>query len=161
MTNKLAEKAVKVFALPLENLPFEADWEDLAERSAEVLFSALKKENLDSRIAEGLPWLVFTFPEMDWERLIKFAKIFDLQNQLGFVVSLAGQLAKKVNDKPKFGYLSKVEKSLNNSRLFIEAVLANKSITEAEKKYLKNNRPKEAKHWRVLSDLSINHLDYI
>ncbi|MGI8468580.1 MAG: helix-turn-helix transcriptional regulator, partial [Pyrinomonadaceae bacterium] len=79
LTNKLAEKAVKVFALPLENLPFEADWEDLAERSAEVLFSALKKENLDSRIAEGLPWLVFTFPEMDWERLIKFAKIFNLQ----------------------------------------------------------------------------------
>lgn len=98
---------------------------------------------------------------MDWERLIKFAKIFDLQNQLGFVVSLAGQLAKKVNDKPKFRCLSKVEKSLNNSRLFIEAVLSNKSVTEAEKKYLKNNRPKEAKHWRVLSDLSINHLDYI
>lgn len=73
LTNKLAEKAVKVFALPLENLPFEADWEVLGERSndelakmlsalsypkfshlqkgeirnpVEVLFSTLKKENL-------------------------------------------------------------------------------------------------------------------
>ncbi len=145
LTKKLAEKVVKVFDLPPEKLPFETDWETLPERNnnelaellatlgypkfshlrkeatqnpALVLFSALKKENLDSRIAESLPWLVFTFPEMDWERLTKFAKMFDLQNRLGFVVSLAGQLAAKVNDKQKFRYLSEVEKLWKN-RVFL------------------------------------------
>ena len=105
--------------------------------------------------------IFFTFPEMDWGKLTKFAKMFDLQNRLGFVVSLACQLAVKVNDKQKFRYLSEVEKSLEKSRLFNEDVLGNESLTEAEKNYLKENRPREAKHWRVLSDLSVNHLDYV
>jgi transcriptional regulator with XRE-family HTH domain len=188
LTRELAEKIAEVLELPPEKLPFETDWKDLPERNndelaetlatlgypkfshlrkgkirnpVEVLFSALKKENLDSRIAEGLPWLVFTFPKMDWETLVRYAKMFDLQNRLGFVVTLARQLAEKVNDEQKAKYLSEVEKTLENSRLFNEAVLSNKSITEVEKKYLRKNRPKEAKHWRVLSDLSINHLDYV
>lgn len=188
ITPKLEEKVVKVFKLPPQELPFESDWEYLPEKSndelaemlvtlgypkfshlrkkilqnpALVLFSALKKENLDSRIAEGLPWLVFTFSGIDWERLSKFARMFDLQNRLGFVVNLARQLAEKVNDDQKVRRLSEVEKSLENSRLFREDVLGNKSLTEAEKNYLKTNRPKEAKYWRVLSDLSIAHLDYV
>src|SRR5689334_20774566 len=90
LTPKLEEKVVKLFDLPHQELPFEIDWESLPEKSnnelaemlaalsypkfshlrkgkpnnpAIVLFLALKKENLDSRTAEGLPWLVFTFPE--------------------------------------------------------------------------------------------------
>jgi transcriptional regulator with XRE-family HTH domain len=188
MPRKLAEKVVEAFNLSPEKLPFKTDWENSPEKSnrelaemlaslgypkfshlrkgkifnpAEVLFFVLKKENLDSRTAEGLPWLVFSFPEMDWERLTKFAKMFDLQNRLGFVVSLARLLAKKVADSEREKFLSEVEKSLEKSRLFQEDVLGNESLTEAEKSYLKTNRPKEAKHWRVLSDLSAEYLDYV
>jgi len=188
LTRKLAEKVVKVFELPPEKLPFEKNWEDLPEMSndelaqslamlgyqkfthlrkgikqnpAVVLFSALKKENLDSRIAEGLPWLVFAFPEMDWESLVKYSKQFDLQNRLGFVVSLARHLAEKVQDEQKQKRMSEVENSLEKSILFNEDMLGNKSLTESEKAYLKTNRSKEAKHWRVLSDLSIKHLNYV
>lgn len=130
-----------------------------SDNPAQILFSALRKENLDSRIAEGLPWLVFAFPEMDWEKLIKYSKQFDLQNRLGFVVNLASQLAQKVKDSRKKLLLNKVEKQLEKSRLFREDGLGN--LTPAEKKYLKTNRSKETRHWRVLSDLSIKHLDYI
>lgn len=188
LTRRLAEKAVKVFDLPPEKLPLEEDWEDLPQMSneelahtlatlgypkfshlkkggklnpAQILLSALKKRNLDSRATEGLPWLVFTFPEMDWEKLTKYAKMFDLQNRLGFVVSLARRLAEKVADEQKSRLLSEVEKSLEKSILFREDVLCNESITEAEKSYLKTNRPKEAKRWRVLSDLSVRDLDYV
>lgn len=188
LTRKLAERAVKVFEFPPEKLPLETDWENLPEKNneglagilaafgypkfshlkkgkfenpAQVLFSALKKSDLDSRIAEGLPWLVFTFPEMDWETLTKHSKIFDLQNRLGFVVSLARQLAEKENDVSKSELLSEVERSLEKSRLFQEDVLGNESLTETERKYLKTNRSPEAKHWRVLSDLSVEYLDYI
>ena len=85
--------------------------------------------------------------------------MFDLQNCLGFVVTLARQLAKKVNDKVKEKSLSVVEKKLENSRLFRETVFS--EMTKAEKKFLKTNRPKEAKYWRVLSDLTVSHLDYV
>lgn len=186
ITRKLAERAVKVFALPPEKLPLPPGWETSAEISSEelagmlaalgypkfshlkkgklenpgwVLFSALKDENLDSRIAESLPWIVFTFPELDWENLIKFAKQFDLQNRLGFVVNLARQLAMKAKDTGKNLLLSEVEKQLEESRLLREDALGN--LTRAEIKYLKANRPKEAKYWRVLSDLSVEHLNYI
>ena len=186
LTRKLAEKVVKVYELPPEKLPLAEDWEDLAEMSndeiaetiaslgypkfshlrkaaqmnpAQILFAALRKNNLDSRIAESLPWLVYTFYEIDWDRLTKYAKIFDLQNRLGFVVNLARQMAEKVGDDKKIAILSEVETNLEKSRLLKEDVLANESITNAERTFLKTNRPPEAKFWRVLSDLSIENLD--
>lgn len=184
LPRRLAERAVKVFDLPPGELPVEPDWENLPEKTdaelagmlaaldypkfshlkkgvkanpAQILFSALKKEILDSRIAESLPWLIFTFPEMDWEKLIKFARIFDLQNRLGFFVSLARRLAEKAGAGQKRRLLSEIEKSLAKSRLYREDFWGN--LTDAEKKYLKTNRPEDAKYWRVLSDLSLEHLD--
>jgi hypothetical protein len=185
LSRKLAEKAVKVFRLSPENLPME-NWEDLPGKSnvelaqslatlgyprflhlkkgkltnpAEVLFSALRNNKLESRIVESLPWLVLTFPELDWDKLVKFAKFFDLQNRLGFVVNLARQLAEKAHDNPKQELLLRVEKNLEDSRLLREDAFS--QITETEKEYLQVNRPPEAKYWRVLSDLSVNHLDYV
>ena len=186
LTRKFAEKVFNKFELSPEKLPLAENWEDLAEMSngelaeviadsgypkfahlkgktqinpAQILFSALKKENLDSRIAESLPWLIFTFPELDWENLTRFAKMFDLQNRLGFVVNLARQIAENVKDNQKISKLSAIEKHLEKSRLLREDVLANESITEAEKLFLKTNRSSEAKYWRVLSDLSLQNLD--
>lgn len=185
MKQELAEKAIKVFSLPPEILPLAEDWEDLSmlsnaelaeslatlgypklshlkkgklQNPAQVLFSALINENLESRIVEALPWLVFTFPELDWHNLTKYAKLFDLQNRLGFVVSLAGQLAKKVGSKYKQTVLLAVEENLEKSILLREDTFS--KITETEKKFLKTNRSKEARFWRVLSDLSVKHLDY-
>lgn len=186
LNQKLAEKAVKVFRLSPEQLPIMEDWEGLPKANndelskllaalgypkfshlkkgklqnpAQVLFSALQNENLDSRIIESLPWLIFTFPELDWEKLTKYARIFDFQNRLGFVINLARQLAEKARDKSKQNLLLTVEKNLEKSRLFQEDVLS--KITKTEKAYLKTNRPKEAKYWRVLSDLSVSHLNYV
>jgi putative transcriptional regulator len=186
LNQKLAEKAVKVFQLSPENLPDTENWEDLPkinnselaeiisafgypkfshlkkaklQNPAQVLFYAFQNENLDSRIVESLPWLVFTFPKLDWVKLTKYAKLFDFQNRLGFVVSLAHLLAEKVGDKSKSGHLLAVKQNLEKSRLFKEDVLS--KITESERKYLKTSRSKEAKYWRVLSDLSVTHLDYV
>ena len=186
LTRELAEKVVKVYELPPEKLPLAEDWEDLAEMNndeiaetiaglgypkfshlqkgkqinpAQILFSALKKDDLDSRIAESLLWLVYTFYELDWDKLTKYAKIFDLQNRLGFVVNLARQMAEKIGDDGKVAALSAVEMNLEKSRLLKEDVLANESITNAERTFLKTNRSRQAKFWRVLSDLSVENLD--
>lgn len=186
LTKKLADKVYEIFELPPEEILLPEDWENLPEpgndelaaalagfgypkfshlksraaniNPAQVLFSALKKTDLDSRIAESLPWLVFTFHELNWEKLIKFAKVFDLQNRLGFIVTLARQLAEKDENIQKIARLSKVETELEKSRLLKEDVLANASLTKAEKAFLKTNRSPEAEYWRVLSDLSVGNL---
>lgn len=187
ISKKLSLRAVKVFGLAATALPIEKNLErtvsgrneevakDLAtlgypkfgflksnrkKNPLEVLFLALKTENLESRLVEALPWLVFAYYEMDWNSLFKLVKINDLQNRLGFVVCLARKLAEKVKDKQKADYLREKETQLAKSRLYLEDAFNLKSLTETEKKWLKNNRSKEAKFWRVLSDLEIKHLDY-
>src|SRR6266478_1968155 len=60
---------------------------------AEVLLTALNATDLDSRVTEGLPWLALAYPEMDWDWMVQNAKLLDRQNRLGFVVTLASQLA--------------------------------------------------------------------
>ena len=55
---------------------------------AEVLLEALKQDSLESRVVEALPWLLLQYWDMDREWLVRQAKLNDLQNRLGFVVSL-------------------------------------------------------------------------
>ena len=187
ISKKLSLHAIKVFqlnptALPIErNLdePVYTSNEDLARDLAalgysqfaylkstkkknplEVLFLALKSENLESRLVEALPWLVFTYSEMDWGKMFMLAKLNDLQNRLGFVLSVAGKLADKKKDKRKAEFLREKEMRLAKSRLYLEDAFNPKSLTETEKKWLKDNRSKEAKFWRMLSDLEIKHLEY-
>jgi transcriptional regulator with XRE-family HTH domain len=187
ITKKIARKAVKVFGLSAEALPIEIGLDDLhfakddvlardlgsmgyrpfahikankKKNPAEILLSALKSDNLDSRIIEALPWIVFNFPQMDWQIVISAAKINDLQNRLGFIVDLAQQLAKASKDQAKVNTLSEKKIELSRSRLLHEDTLCQGSITKAERTWLKTNRSKEAKFWRLLTDLEIKHLNY-
>ena len=64
-------------------------------KPAEVLFSALSVKNLDARLAEALPWVLLTYPELDWQWLIQEARLNELQNKLGFLTNVARRLAEK------------------------------------------------------------------
>jgi transcriptional regulator with XRE-family HTH domain len=186
ITKKISHRAIKIFRLSACALPIEKNLDEtivgkndeltkdlgtlgypkfaflksnVNKNPLEVLFLSLKTENLESRLVEALPWLVFTFSDLDWETLFKLVKINDLQNKLGFVISLARKSAERLKDRSKMEFLCKKELELSNSRLFQEAVFS-QNLTETEKKWLKNNRSKDAKFWRVLSDLEIKHFDY-
>jgi hypothetical protein len=65
---------------------------------AGVLPDALDQANLDARVVEGLPWLALTYVDMDWDWLVRNAKLRDRQNRLGFAVSLASEVAARNND---------------------------------------------------------------
>ncbi|MBX7173958.1 MAG: helix-turn-helix transcriptional regulator [Pyrinomonadaceae bacterium] len=187
ISKQIARKAIKVLGLSAEVLPFEISLDNLIpaqndvlakqlgslgyppfaylkskqkKNPAEVLLSALKSDNLEIRVVEALPWIVFNFPQMDWQTVIKIAKINDLQNRLGFVVNLAENLAIKSKDYDTLNLLREKKLELAKSRLLREESLCHNSITEVEKKWLKNNRSKEAKFWRLLTDLEIKHLNY-
>ena len=184
---KLARKAASAFGLSAATLPVETNWEsvqpkdgntlaiDLAalgypgfaylkskrkKNPGEVLLSALSAKCLESRVAEALPWLLLQYPELDWNSLIRAAKARDLQNRLGLVTCVARRVAEKRGENNKAELLRKQERVLERSRLFLEDTLCNDSLTQAERRWLETNRPDEAKYWRVLTDLSPEHLSY-
>src|SRR5438552_17211323 len=52
----------------------------------EVLLTALAQHDLEPRLVEALPWLVLRYWTLDWTWVVREAKMYDLQNRLGFVV---------------------------------------------------------------------------
>ena len=87
-------------------------------------------------------------------------KQLDLQNRLGFVVTLARQVAERTNAL-NVRALQEKEARLEHSRLAREDVFGRTTITEAEKRWLRVNRPAEASHWNLLSSMSAEHLSHV
>lgn len=112
---------------------------------AVFLLTALAERNLEARVAEGLPWLVAHYPDMDFDWLVAQARMKNLQNRLGFVVTLA-RLASG-NDA-----LRQLEQVLAESKLAKEDSFC-RELNEAELRWLRKYSSKEARQWRLLSDL--------
>ncbi|MGO9084917.1 MAG: helix-turn-helix domain-containing protein [Candidatus Sulfotelmatobacter sp.] len=127
---------------------------------AEVLFEALNETNLDSRVAEGLPWLALTYVDMDWDWLVRNAKLRDRQNRLGFVLSLAGEVAVGRNDRQREDKLRQYVGVLENSRLAREDTFCHDSMTHAERMWVREHRSSTAAHWNLLTDMRREHLAY-
>ncbi len=127
----------------------------------EVLLTALAQEDLESRLVEALPWLVLRFWPLDQEWLIREARLLDLQNRLGFVVTLARRLAEGAGDQPRAHAFKDLETVLERSRLAREDTLCRASLPEAERRWLAKHRPREARHWNVLTDWTADALRYV
>jgi transcriptional regulator with XRE-family HTH domain len=127
---------------------------------AEVLLTALNTANLDNRVTEGLPWLALAYTDMDWDWTVQNAKLLDRQNRLGFVVTLASQLAFRSDDPRRAGRLREYAAVLERSRLVKEDTLCHDSLTEAERTWLRSNRPAEAVHWNLLTDMKAENLPH-
>lgn len=126
---------------------------------ADVLLSALKSDNRDARLVEALPWLLFRFPDLDWNDVVVTAKVHDLQNRLGFVTNVAKTMAERFGSQTTAHKLRTVEAKLESSKLEREETLCNETMTRAERKWLEAQRPETAKHWNLLTDLSPQHLN--
>jgi len=127
---------------------------------AEVLLAALSCDDLESRLTEALPWVALRYPDLDWSRLVPAAQTRNLQNRLGFVTTLARRLAEARGDSEAAALLAEPEARLDEARLAREDTLCHRSLSEAERRWLRENRPPEARHWNLLTDLSPEHLRY-
>ena len=185
---KLARKAATAYGLSAVTLPVETDWDNVQHKDedalaadlaalgypgfshlkprrkkknpAEVLLSALSARDLNSRLTEALPWVLLKYPHLDWQSLVKAVKVRDLQNRLGFVTCVARRLAENLGENEKAELLRSQELLLERSRLMLEDTLCHESLTKAERKWLDTSRPAEAKYWRLLTDLTPEHLSY-
>jgi transcriptional regulator with XRE-family HTH domain len=187
LTPTVAKKAARVFRLPPTAIPLVADlWKvpparneqlaaDLAalgypglahikpgrsRNPAEVIIAALRADNLETRLVEALPWVVLQYETMDWKALTFAAKANDIQNRLGYTVNVARHLAATRGRERLAKFLELKGSELENSRLAKEDTLCNDSMTDAEKRWLRENRSAAAKHWRLLTDLTAKTIDY-
>jgi hypothetical protein len=123
-----------------------------------LLLRALNEPNLDSRIGEGLPWLVWSYVDMDWIWLVENAKATCRQNRLGFVVSLATELARRTNNRERASQLQHQLEILEMSRLSEEDTFCHDSMTEAERVWAREHRSSAAAHWNLLTDMRAEYL---
>ena len=187
VSNRLARKALNVLDLPPTALPLQSSTggspssgrhdygADLAalgypgfaylrtkvrRNPASVLLDALNEPNLDSRVAEGLPWLALTYVDMDWDWLVRNAKVSDVQNRLGFAVALAREVAKGKDDGDRVQKLRACLQALERARLAREDTFCHDSMTKAERAWLREHRCPTASHWNLLTDMEGKHLAY-
>ena len=187
LTPELAREAVKVLkvrptVLPLhEKLPLKFDPQHLAQQLASlgypgfaylpatqkrnpaaVLLTALSQDDLECRLTEALPWLLLSYPDMNREWLVEQARVRNLSNRLGFVVTLAKEASARMGDNTSVRYqaLEQLEAQLRESRLDKEDTLCQSSLSQREREWLRETRPAEAEYWHLLTDWRPEHLQY-
>ena len=84
----------------------------------------------------------------------------NLQNRLGFVVNLARQVSERGLQNDRTLALRDLEAKLNESRLVKEDVFYRLPRTDSEREWLLQNRPEEARHWNLLTDMRPENLQY-
>jgi transcriptional regulator with XRE-family HTH domain len=129
----------------------------------ELLLTALAQDRLESRLFEALPWLVLKHWELDTGWLVHEAKLHDLQNRLGFVVSLARGAASRAgfSNPQRDATLEQLESTLKRSLLAKEEALGEVKLSDAEHKWLKEHRPREARDWNLLTNWRPETLRYV
>jgi transcriptional regulator with XRE-family HTH domain len=187
ITNELAQKASELYGLPPTVLPLKdvATTEDVTVKElqeelaavgypgfgyvrttvkanpAKVVYDTVTKKDLDSRFVEALPWVLETYPDLNWEWLRDHVKLRNAQNRLGYVVYLAKQLA---SSDPKRRALTKTlsdwELELEDARLAKEDTLCRDSMPRPEREWLRAHRPDAAAHWSLLTSLTTEQLSY-
>jgi transcriptional regulator with XRE-family HTH domain len=128
---------------------------------AEVVLSAIVQRDIDTRIVEALPWVLKSYPDLNWEWLRDRAKLQNAQNRLGYLVHLARKTA---GASPQRGsavdVLSGWENQLEEARLASEGTLCRESMPEPERRWLRTNRPPAAAHWSLLTSVTAEQLPY-
>lgn len=187
LTPRLVARATRVFGLPLTSLPLKPPLpqphtlqqvaEELAalgypgfaymrtrrkRNPAAVLVAALRQENLEARLAEALPWVLLNFPDLDWRWLLAQARLHNLQNKLGFLVTVARLKLEEKGELQSRRYRNShsAEEELQSSLLAQEYVFGETALTPRERQWLRENRPESAADWNLLSDLAPEHLKY-
>jgi transcriptional regulator with XRE-family HTH domain len=128
---------------------------------AEVVLNAVVERNLDTRLVEALPWVLSTYPDLNWEWLRDRAKLQNAQNRLGYVVHLAKETARRLPERESaVAVLSRWQEELEEARLAREGTLCRDSMPERERSWLRANRPEAAVHWSLLTSLTAEQLPY-
>jgi transcriptional regulator with XRE-family HTH domain len=128
---------------------------------AELLFDALDRPDLDTRIAEGLPWVPLRYSGLDWTWLLSEMKLRNRQNRLGFVVGLALQLMQHEPEHSEVkNKLDAVELDLERARLANPGTYCHDSWSKRQRDQTDRRRSDLAKHWNLTTGVKLEHLEH-
>ncbi len=127
---------------------------------AQLLVLALAEPVLDRRVAEALPWLAARYAQLDWNRVLREAKLKGLQNRLGFALAVGARLAERKGRWDAVSRLDEVAEQLRDHVLLKLDTFCNERMTLVERKWLESRRPEYAITWRILSDLEPSQLTH-
>jgi hypothetical protein len=128
---------------------------------AAVLLWALGAESLEPRLVEALPWLLLHFSDLDTNWLVREAKVRDLQNRLGFVASLAKEVAARDEHfADRLGALTALEATLERSRLVREDTLCEAGMSAKMHAAVRQSWSPAAAHWNLVTGWKVEHLHY-
>ncbi len=131
------------------------------QNPVEVLLEGLALDEPEARLVEALPWLLLRYEGFDVQRLVADAKAGDLQNRLGFLVTLAREVAEcNKRFEQRVPELRRLEDALEPSRLAREETFGQGHVSERMREWLREVRTDAAKHWNLLTDLRVEHLPY-
>jgi transcriptional regulator with XRE-family HTH domain len=133
---------------------------DAPRNPAEVVFAVVTQADVDTRLVEALPWVLDTYPDLDWRWLCDRVKLRNTQNRLGYLVYLAKETTKKPKNGPEFQTLCAWGRVLEESRLVRESTLCRDSMPQREREWVRLHRSRAAKHWNLLTTLSPEQLSY-
>ena len=109
------------------------------QNPAEVLLSALALGDVEARLLEALPWLLLEFDRLDVSLVVREAKLQDLQNRLGFVVSLAREVAERNPVyRDRLDDLRQLERCLEPSKLARDEFLGGRANTDRMKAWVRD-----------------------
>jgi len=128
---------------------------------AEVLLAGLVLDDLEPRLVEALPWLLLHHEGLDVQPLVARARALNVQNRLGFVVTLARQVAERRSEYAERVHdLRLAEEAVEPSRLAREETFGQGQASERLREWLRKERSEAARHWNLLTDLKVEHLPY-
>jgi transcriptional regulator with XRE-family HTH domain len=127
----------------------------------QVVLEALAQRNLEARVVEALPWVMARHADTDTRWLEDHAKLQEVQNRLGFVVTMARRATESdPRRKAATQALARLEERLYRSRLAREDTLCQQALTGAERRWLCKNRSEEARRWNLLTPWRPEHFRY-
>lgn len=121
----------------------------------EFVLDALRTEDLDQRVTDGLPWVLVHRADLDYRRLTDEARLLNVQNRLGFLLEVTVEAARKLHGDETAARLEPWLVYLRDARLFKEDTLCKSSLTQVERKRLRRSRPKAARFWRLFTDVNV------
>jgi hypothetical protein len=127
---------------------------------ASFLAHVLDLPEVEPRVVDGLPWLVYAFPLMEWDWLIEEMRLRGRQNRLGFLVDLAIELAETLGETARVKRLQPQRDLLNLIKLDEDETPCNEQMTEGMRTLRRDRRSTTAAHWNLACDTELKHLHY-
>lgn len=143
-------------ALAALGYPPFAHWRKSAQvmNPALAVVSSLAHADLDVRLVEALPWVLSEFMDIDAGWLAAQSRLLNVQNRLGYLVTLADAVGALTP------HLAQLLSGLKASKLAGEGTLCRDSMPRAEREWIRKHRPAPAEDWRLLTTLTREQLPY-